>query len=64
MMNEIVKNNLHDKSFLKNYTTGHEDFIKSELPKYTLSKVSKITGIKKKISRNLLMNMPKRKELT
>ena len=37
MMNEIVKNNLHDKSFLKNYTTGHEDFIKKELPKYTLS---------------------------
>ena len=46
MMNEIVKNNLHDKSFLKKHTSGSDDFIKNELPKYTLSKVSKITGLK------------------
>ena len=43
MMNEIVKNNLHDKSFLREQTSGSEDFIKNELPKYTLTKVSKIT---------------------
>ena len=46
MMNEIVKNNLHDKSFLKKHTSGSDDFIKKELPKYSLSKVSKITGLK------------------
>ena len=46
MMNEIVKNDFHDKSFLKKHTTGHEEFLKKELPKYTLSKVSRITGIK------------------
>ena len=46
MMNEIVKNNLHDKVFLKKHTSGSEDFIKNELPKYTLSKVAKITGLK------------------
>jgi anaerobic selenocysteine-containing dehydrogenase len=38
MMNEIVKNNLHDKAFLKKHTSGSEDFIKNELPKYTLRK--------------------------
>jgi anaerobic selenocysteine-containing dehydrogenase len=46
MMHEIVKNNLHDKPFLKKHSSGSDDFIKNELPKYTLSKVSKITGLK------------------
>ena len=47
MMHVIVKKNKHDKAFLKKYTTGHEEFLKKILPKYTPEKVARITGIKK-----------------
>ena len=47
MMNEIVKNKKHDLAFLKTHTTGYKEFIEKILPKYSLDKVSRITGIKK-----------------
>ena len=47
MMHVIVKKNKHDKAFLKKHTTGHEEFLKKILPKYTPEKVARITGIKK-----------------
>ena len=45
MMKVIVDNNLHDIEFLKKYTRGWEALISETLPKYPLSRVSKITGL-------------------
>ena len=46
MMKIIVDAGLHDEEFLKDYTYGWEELLRDELPKWTLKKVSSITGIK------------------
>jgi anaerobic selenocysteine-containing dehydrogenase len=45
MMNIIVGKGLHDPDFLKEQTNGWEQFLNEELPKYSVEKVAKITGL-------------------
>ena len=44
-MKVIVDNGLHDEAFLREQTTGWEQFINEKLPEYPLDKVSEITGV-------------------
>ncbi|BAL81319.1 formate dehydrogenase subunit alpha [Caldisericum exile] len=48
MMKVIVDNGLIDKEFIENHTEGFEDLLKV-LKNYDLDKVSKITGVDKKL---------------
>ncbi len=46
MINYIIENNLYDKKFVKEYTTGFEE-LKEKVKMFTPEYVEKITGIKK-----------------
>lgn len=55
MMNVIVNEGLHDVEFLKEQTSGWEDFIGKILPEYTPGKVSGITGLSEDIIRQFAL---------
>jgi thiosulfate reductase / polysulfide reductase chain A len=60
MSHVLIKENLHDMEFIKNYTIGFEEYAK-ELKKYTPEWAAKITGLPADAITRIAMDMGKAK---